>query len=69
MAWNEPVEEEVDCPKCGKECKVMAFQGRSYTTREAGSTGISAPVTRGVPNRVLGECECGYKFKPRDLED
>lgn len=68
MAWNEPVEEEVNCPKCGKKCTVLTFQGRSYTTRETGTTGLSNFVTRGVPNKVIGECDCGYTFKTKDLE-
>lgn len=59
----------LECPKCQKENEVLYLEGQFSTTREKGSTGISHFVTRGKQPKISGECNCGYKFKLKDLEE
>ena len=60
---------ELKCPKCNKLNKVKFLHGFSCSYRDKGSTGISHMVTKSKSNKLIGYCECGYKFKKSDLDE
>jgi len=60
---------DVVCPKCGAKNDVLWFPESSQTYRVQGSTGISSSRTDRRKEKVEGTCkDCGYKFKPDDLD-
>ena len=60
---------DVVCPKCCKAQEILWFPERSITYRVKGSTGASTLKNDKKVERVEGICECGYKFKPKDLDE
>ena len=62
-------EMDVRCPKCGTKNEVIWFPGSSQTYRVTGTTGGSSTRTDKKGEKVRGTCkECGYIFKPKDLD-
>ncbi len=58
---------EVKCPNCGKVNKVKLLHGFVSSYRARGSTGFSHLITKKKSSRVIGYCDCGYKFKKSDF--
>lgn len=54
------------CPKCGKQCDCVYIAGFHSAILEKGTTGHSHLVRRGKSEKIIGDCECGYKFKIKD---
>jgi hypothetical protein len=63
-----PEKIEVMCPECGKKQEILWFPAYSQTYRVKGTTGASSHRTDRKNEKVEGKCECGYKFKPDDLD-
>ena len=59
---------DLTCPKCGKKNEVIWFPSYSQTYRVKGTTGSASSRTDSRKERVKGICECGYEFKPKDLD-
>ena len=63
-----PEKIEVMCPECGKAQEILWYPSYSQTYRVKGSTGSASSRTDSQNEKVEGKCECGYKFKPDDLD-
>jgi rubredoxin len=64
-----PEKIEVLCPECGEKNEVLWYQPFSQTYRVQGSTGSASSRSDSQKEKVEGNCkECGYKFKPDDLD-
>lgn len=59
---------EVICPKCGKQQEILWFCWSCQSYRITGSTGFPTKKIEKKAEKVEGVCECGYKFKPKDLD-
>lgn len=59
----------VICPNCGKHQEIIWFAGFTQTYQVTGSTGKASHRVDHKQEKVEGTCECGYKFKPKDLDD
>lgn len=64
-----PEKIEVICPECGTKGTVLWFPSEGYVTKVTGSTGRPSNKYFGRKEKVEGKCECGYKFKPDDLDE
>ncbi len=60
---------ELLCPKCSKKNMVLWIPEKMIMYRKAATTGGTAPAINKKNEKVEGTCECGYKFKPKDLDD
>jgi hypothetical protein len=65
---QEPEKIKVRCPECGKVQDILWFPPFQQTYRIQGTTGSSSHRTDRKKERVEGNCECGYKFKPENLD-
>ena len=63
-----PEKMDVLCPECGKKQEILWYPSYSQTYRVPGTTGTSGSRTDRKSEKVEGKCECGYKFKPDDLD-
>lgn len=66
---QEPEKISIICPKCAKQQDILWFPQTSQTYRVTGSTGLSTTRTDRKQEKVEGVCECGYKFKAKDLDE
>ena len=66
---QDPEKISVACPKCGKQQEILWFQAFQQTYQVQGTTGKGSHRTDRKPEKVDGTCECGYKFKPKDLDE
>lgn len=57
------------CPKCGLNVEVLWIPAKSHTYRKDATTGGSELTTSRTSDQVDGQCSCGYKFKPADLDE
>jgi len=59
---------EVYCPKCDKKSEALWFPRFSQSYQITGTTGIASYRNDVKKERIEGKCECGYKFKLKDLD-
>ena len=61
---------DILCPECGTKGEVLWFPQNFSVTRMQGTTGSSGfGYSSRRREKVEGKCkECGYKFKPDDLD-
>jgi len=65
---REPEKVEVFCPKCGEKTEILWFPRYSKSYQITGTTGIASYRNDVRAERIEGKCECGYKFKLKDLD-
>ena len=63
-----PQKIEVSCPECGKQQEILWFPWTSQSYMVKGNTGSPSRKLDVKNERVEGECECGHKFKAKDLD-
>ena len=64
----EPEKIEVMCPECGKVQEIIWFPSNKIKREVPGARAGKSISWTGRGEKVEGKCECGYKFKPDDLD-
>jgi len=65
---QSPEKIDVMCPECGENNILLWFKWQTNTYMARGSTGSSYRKIDHKKEKVEGQCKCGYKFKPDDLD-
>lgn len=66
---NEPQKMDVICPKCSTRDEVLWFPSNKIRMEVSGSRAGKSSSLVGRGEKVEGTCkECGYKFKPDDMD-
>lgn len=65
----EPEKINLICPNCGKQQEVLWFPSNKFRVEVPGARAGRTTVWSGSGEKVEGLCECGYKFKPKDLDE
>jgi len=68
VIMNEPEKMEALCPECGTKNLVIWFPSNKSMIDMPGTRSGKTSKLRGRGEKVEGKCECGYKFKPDDLD-
>lgn len=64
----EPEKIAVACPECGRQQEILWFPPNKVKMEIPGARAGKTTRWGGSGERVEGVCECGYKFKPKDLD-
>lgn len=66
---DSPEKIEVICPECGEKNEVLWFSSNKFKIQMPGTRAGTTTKWTGRNEKVEGKCkECGYKFKPDDLD-